>query len=147
MIIVSTANYWLLIPTLIMSVLLFALRYVYINSARSLKRIEAISKCSQYDSKHLIFVNFETLGISPVFSHTNGSLQGSTTIRAFGATAALRNEFYDHLDYNTEAWYLKSMTTRAFSLWLDLTCLLYISTVTLSFVIFNASGKNHTHLY
>lgn len=96
-----------------------------------------------FTNQLLLYVYFKTLGNSPVFSHTNASLQGLATIRAFGATEAVRNEFYNHLDYNTEAWFLKSMTTRAFSLWLDLVCLLYITTVTFSFVIFNTSGKSH----
>lgn len=65
-----------------------------------------------------------------------------STIRAFNAHQILQSEFYNHVDLNSGAWYLKTTTTRAFALWLDLVCLLYISTVTLSFVVFDiAEGK------
>lgn len=45
MVIVGIVNYWLLIPTAIMSILFYIIRNVYVNSGRSLKRIEAMSKC------------------------------------------------------------------------------------------------------
>lgn len=43
MVIVAIANYWLLIPTLIMTIFFYVLRYIYINTARSIKRIESLS--------------------------------------------------------------------------------------------------------
>lgn len=52
----------------------------------------------------------------------------------------MQQEFYNHVDTNTGAWYLKTTTTRAFALWLDIVCLLYISVVTLSFVIFDVAA-------
>lgn len=42
-ILVSVSNLWLLLPTLVMSVLFYGLRFVYVNTARSVKRIEALS--------------------------------------------------------------------------------------------------------
>lgn len=79
------------------------------------------------------------LALSPIYSHTNATLQGLSTIRAFNAHEILQNEFYNHVDNNTGAWYLKATTTRAFALWLDIVCLLYISVVTLSFVVFDVA--------
>lgn len=43
-ILVSISNLWLLLPTVVMSVLFYFMRYVYVNTARSVKRIEAMSK-------------------------------------------------------------------------------------------------------
>lgn len=43
-ILVSISNLWLLLPTLVMSVMFYGLRYVYVNTARSVKRIEALSE-------------------------------------------------------------------------------------------------------
>lgn len=43
MIIVAIVNYWLLIPTAVMSILFYLIRNIYVSSGRSLKRIEALS--------------------------------------------------------------------------------------------------------
>lgn len=43
---VAVVNYWLLIPTFIMSLLFYGLRHIYVHTARSIKRIEAMSKYS-----------------------------------------------------------------------------------------------------
>lgn len=43
-ILVSISNVWLLLPTIVMSVLFYGLRHVYVNTARSVKRVEAMSE-------------------------------------------------------------------------------------------------------
>ncbi|XP_039444244.1 probable multidrug resistance-associated protein lethal(2)03659 [Culex pipiens pallens] len=113
---VAVVNYWLLLPTAVMGVLFYGLRHVYTNTARSIKRVEAQTR-------------------SPIFSHANASFQGLTTIRAFGAEKILAYEFDKHQDLNTSAWYLFLAATRAFALWLELVCVLYIATVTFSFLL------------
>lgn len=70
----------------------------------------------------------------------NATLQGLSTVRAFGAEEILENEFHAYQDHNTSAWYLFICSTRGFALWLDIVCLLYISFVTYSFLIFT-NGK------
>lgn len=45
-VIVVTVNYWLLFPTIVMSFLFYVIRKCYINTARSVKRIESVSKLS-----------------------------------------------------------------------------------------------------
>ncbi|XP_058461266.1 probable multidrug resistance-associated protein lethal(2)03659 [Malaya genurostris] len=113
---VAVVNSWLLLPTAVMGVMFYGLRHIYTNSARSIKRVEALTR-------------------SPIFSHANASFQGLTTIRAFGAEKILAYEFDKHQDLNTSAWYLFLATTRAFALWLELVCVLYIATVTFSFLM------------
>ncbi|XP_055678761.1 probable multidrug resistance-associated protein lethal(2)03659 isoform X2 [Lutzomyia longipalpis] len=122
---VAIVNYWLLLPTFVMSLLFYLLRHIYVNTARSIKRVEALTR-------------------SPVFSHTNATLQGLATIRAFNAQQILTNEFDSHQDLNTSAWYLYLATTRAFALWLELVCVLYITSVTMSFLVLgnDALGGN-----
>lgn len=44
LILVSMANYWLLIPTLVMSIIFFGLRHIYVRTARCLKRLESMGK-------------------------------------------------------------------------------------------------------
>lgn len=48
-------------------------------------------------------------------------------------------EFDKHQDLNTSAWYLFLATTRAFALWLEMVCVLYIAVVTFSFLLMGNS--------
>lgn len=74
---------------------------------------------------------------SPLYSHANATIQGLPTVRAFRANGILYQEFHQLLDMNSEAYYLKICANRAFSFWLDMISLIYMSTVTLSFVVFD----------
>lgn len=79
---------------------------------------------------------------SPIYSHLGASLTGLSTIRAFGAEEILIKEF-DHLqDLNSSAFYLFISSSRAFGYWLDLFCVVYIATVTLSFFLMGTAGGN-----
>uniref|UniRef100_A0A182K606 Uncharacterized protein n=1 Tax=Anopheles christyi TaxID=43041 RepID=A0A182K606_9DIPT len=115
-VIVAMANYWLLIPTAIMGSLFYLLRFVFLRTARNVKRVEAITR-------------------SPVFTHTNATIDGLTTIRAFGAESFLEATFHQYQDINTSAAFLFGATTRGFAFWLDVICLLYIASVVLSFLV------------
>nr|CAD7423625.1 unnamed protein product [Timema monikensis] len=124
-VIVGIINYWLLLPTAVAFVLFYTLRVIYIRTSRSVKRLEGITR-------------------SPVFSHLGASLRGLTTIRAFGAQEILEKEFDCHQDLHSSAWFLFIASSRTFGFWLDIICLIYISIVTLSFLIFDkmAFGGN-----
>ncbi len=121
MIIVILTNYWLTIAIVAITILFYILRHIYINTARSIKRVESLST-------------------SPIYSHINATLQGLTTVRALNAQQSLESEFYDIEDCNTGTFHLKCTTNRAFSFWLDVVCLVFIALVTFSFVIFD--GEN-----
>ncbi|XP_039765461.1 multidrug resistance-associated protein 4-like isoform X1 [Pararge aegeria] len=116
-VVVGVVNYWLLLPTVAIGLVFYGLRIFYLASSRSIKRLEGVTR-------------------SPVFSHLNASLQGITTIRAFGAQEALIREFDNHQDLHSSAWYLFIASSRAFGFWLDLVCVVYIAVVTLSFLVF-----------
>ncbi|KAL4704833.1 hypothetical protein ACJJTC_001308 [Scirpophaga incertulas] len=116
-VVVAIVNYWLLVPTLAIGIIFYGLRIFYLSSSRSIKRLEGVTR-------------------SPVFSHLNATLQGITTIRAFGAQEALIREFDNHQDLHSSAWYLFIASSRAFGFWLDLVCVAYIGVVTLSFLVF-----------
>ncbi|EDX14816.1 GD21421 [Drosophila simulans] len=115
-IIVAIANYWLLIPAAIIGVILGMIRYLYVNTSRSVKRLESISR-------------------SPVFSLTNQTFQGLTTIRALQAQSALEQEFHEYQNTNTSPWFLFLSCTRAFALWSDMLCIVYMTAVTFSFLL------------
>ncbi|XP_055326333.1 ATP-binding cassette sub-family C member 4-like [Sitodiplosis mosellana] len=118
-------NPWMLIPAVVMTMLFYSIRLAYLNTGRSFMRIEALSR-------------------SPIFSHVNATIQGSSTVRAFNAEKFLENEFHEFQDFNTSCWYLFIGASRWFAFWLDLVCLLYVIVVTYSFLLFSSaedSGK------
>ena len=57
--IVAIANYWLLIPALVMIALLYMCRTLYIGASRSLKRIESMSNCIFKDFQLIIFIRIK----------------------------------------------------------------------------------------
>ncbi|GLG99920.1 Putative multidrug resistance-associated protein [Gryllus bimaculatus] len=123
--VLAVVNYWLLIPTLVIGFMFYLMRQFYLSTSRSVKRLEGVTR-------------------SPVFSHMNASLQGLTTIRAFGAENILVKEFDNHQDLHSSAWYVFIATSRAFGFWLDIICVAYITIVTFSFLIIgtNVFGGN-----
>ncbi|XP_030562947.1 probable multidrug resistance-associated protein lethal(2)03659 [Drosophila novamexicana] len=118
LLVVSIANYWLTIPAIVMIALLYFSRSLYIGASRSLKRIETISR-------------------SPIYSYTNATFKGLTTIRALNATKRLERGFHSYQNENTSAVYLYGSVNRAFAFWTDLICVLYILVVTFSFLVFD----------
>lgn len=56
-----------------------------------------------------------------MFSHTNATLNGLSTIRAFKASEILQEEFARLQNFNSSMYYLSLATARAFAFWLDLT--------------------------
>ncbi|GLV41664.1 uncharacterized protein CBL_06893 [Carabus blaptoides fortunei] len=115
-VVVGVVNPWLLIPTVGVGFVFYFLRIFYLSTSRSVKRLEGVTR-------------------SPVFGHLNASLQGLTTIRAFKAQAILEQEFDNHQDLHSSAWFLFIASSRAFGFWLDLVCIIYIAMVTLSFLV------------
>ncbi|PSN30830.1 hypothetical protein C0J52_17331 [Blattella germanica] len=117
-VLVSIVNYWMLIPTTIMTFIFVMLRSLYVGTSRSLKRLDGITR-------------------TPIFSHLGTTLHGLSTIRAYKAQSMLKMEFANHQNLNTTACYLFVATSRAFGLWLDLTCVVYIAFVCFGFLFLN----------
>ncbi|XP_060850029.1 probable multidrug resistance-associated protein lethal(2)03659 isoform X2 [Rhopalosiphum padi] len=115
-IVIGIINFYLMIPTFIVAIIFYKLRIFYLSTSRSIKRLEGVTR-------------------SPVFSHLNASLQGLTTIRAYGAEQILSDEFDNHQDLHSSAWYIFICSSRAFGLWLDIVCFIFIVIVTFSFLI------------
>ena len=82
MVLVSIVNVYFIIPTVLIGVILYGARHVYVSASRNIKRVESITR-------------------SPIYAHTNATLQGLTTIRAFKADDSVRANFNRHLDHNT----------------------------------------------
>ncbi|XP_050740955.1 probable multidrug resistance-associated protein lethal(2)03659 [Drosophila biarmipes] len=116
-VVISIVNPLFFIPALAIGVVFYYLRIFYLKTSRDLKRLEASTR-------------------SPVYSHFAASLTGLPTIRAFGAQQILEAEFDSYQDMHSSAAYMLLSTSRAFGLWIDVFCLLYIAIVTLGFFVF-----------
>lgn len=145
MILVSITNYWLLIPTLILIVLLLTFRRIYINSARSVKRLEAICKSSNAKHQNQMLltdlnVNFFVFSArSPILAHTNATITGLSTIRSCGAQKILEKEFDSLQDFSSSLSFIFIATTRALCLWLETSCVFYLSVTLCVFLIYQKS--------
>ncbi|XP_055612034.1 probable multidrug resistance-associated protein lethal(2)03659 [Uranotaenia lowii] len=122
-VVVAIVNPYNLIPTVLIGVVFYFMREYYLLSSRNIKRVEATTR-------------------SPIYSHLSASLQGLSTIRAFGADKVLIREFDGHQDLHSSAFYLFISTSRAFGFYLDVFCVVYIAVVTLTFFINGDSGGN-----
>ncbi|XP_067014322.2 ATP-binding cassette subfamily C member 4 [Anabrus simplex] len=113
-------NYLLVLPLLVLSVIFWFDRRVFLKTSKNIKRVEGITK-------------------SPVFTHLHATLQGLTTIRAYGAQDILKDEFDKHQDLHSSAWYMFITTSTAFGFSLDILSLIYIACVTFSFLVFEGA--------
>ena len=52
LVIVAIANYWLILPAVLILMMLYGLRVLYVHTSRSIKRIEAISKYNSIAKHH-----------------------------------------------------------------------------------------------
>nr|CAD7463304.1 unnamed protein product [Timema tahoe] len=132
LVMILIVNYIMIVPMVIVGIVFFAMRVVYISSARSVKRLEGITR-------------------SPVFSHLSASMNGLPTIRSSHAQQMVRKEFDHHQskllhtpcnnmddkkkDCHTSAWYLFICSSTAFGLWLDAFSNLFVAVVTFTFLL------------
>ncbi|KAB0798602.1 hypothetical protein PPYR_09595 [Photinus pyralis] len=108
----AVVNPWFIIPSIVLLVIFYGLRSIYMETSRSVKRIEGITR-------------------SPIFNHMAASLCGVSTIRAFSAEELLVKEFDNHQDLHSSAWFLFILSNRTFGFWVDEICLLFITFVIL----------------
>ncbi|KAG5894560.1 hypothetical protein JTB14_021542 [Gonioctena quinquepunctata] len=111
--VIATMNPWILIPTVIILIIFHFIRQAFLSSSRNIKRVEAITR-------------------SPIYTHLAASLQGITTIRAFGAEEILTKEFDNYQDAYTSAYFMFLTANRGFGFWLDLHCVIFIALVVVS---------------
>ncbi|XP_022166667.1 probable multidrug resistance-associated protein lethal(2)03659 isoform X2 [Myzus persicae] len=114
-VVVGIVNPYLTIPIIIVMMVFFKMRYVYMTTTRNIKRLEGVTR-------------------SPMYTHVNASILGLTTVRSFEVEQILSKEFAIHQDLHSSAWYLFISLSRAFGFWLDIICLLFISAVTFYFI-------------
>lgn len=101
---------WVFLPLIPVGVMFVIVRRYYIRTSRHIKRLEGTTR-------------------SPVFSHLSASLQGLHTIRAFGVQDKFKEEFDNHQNLHTEAWFLFLATSRWFAIRLDWMCVIFVTAV------------------
>ncbi|XP_060518772.1 probable multidrug resistance-associated protein lethal(2)03659 isoform X2 [Cylas formicarius] len=120
-IVVTSINPWMLLPALIVLAIFYAVRTIFLATSRDIKRLEAIMR-------------------SPVYSHFTASLQGLTTIRAFGAQNVLNQEFDYYQNRYSSAYFMFLVANRSFGFYLDVFCVVFIGLVTFSFLVMNTEN-------
>ncbi|RNA03236.1 multidrug resistance-associated 4-like, partial [Brachionus plicatilis] len=101
-----SVNPWMLLPLIPLGLAFYVIQKYFVSTARELKRLDNI-------------------GRSPIFVHTNTSIEGISTIRAASKGQLLTSEFYSHYDYHTRAYFGFFVVHRWFGLRLDFLCSLY----------------------
>lgn len=140
-VVIATVDPWILIPTFVIASMFYVYRIVFLKTSRNIKRMEATSITISVSSSFWMVTKYlQFPARSPVFSHINASLQGLTTIRAFGAQEILRKEFDNFQDIHSSAFYMFLCCNQTFGFWLDFHCIIYAALVTLSF-FFIGNGK------
>ncbi|XP_050502056.1 probable multidrug resistance-associated protein lethal(2)03659 isoform X1 [Diabrotica virgifera virgifera] len=114
--IIGTLSPWMLIPTIIVLVIFYFMRFIFLETSRDVKRVESINR-------------------SPVYSHLTASLQGLTTIRAFKAQDILAVEFDNLQNIHSAAFFMYLGATRTFAFWLDFFCVVYIGLVLVALLV------------
>lgn len=132
--VIGTLNPWMFLPTAIMFVIFYMLRMVYLRTSRDVKRLEATSKGTKKCVRPHLLTFRDFAARSPIYSHLNASLQGLTTIRAFGVQPAFQKQFDGFQDINVSAWFTFVGCARSFGLWLDLHCVVFVALVIISFL-------------
>ncbi|CAG9854961.1 unnamed protein product [Phyllotreta striolata] len=121
-ILLSSVNIIFLLPTIGNFFVLYLLRKVYIPAGRSLQRLDTATK-------------------SPVVGFLNSSLEGLTTIRAFGAQSTLTEAFDRHQNLNVSASLMSKICDRAFGYYLDVSCTIFIGAIIGTFIFFDLGSS------
>ncbi|KAK4879945.1 hypothetical protein RN001_008091 [Aquatica leii] len=120
LVVVSSVNAYLLIPSVIFTVVLDCFRRLYMRTGRSLKRLEGSTR-------------------SPVIGYLTATLEGLTTIRTNQAQSIVIKQFEKHQDFYCSTVHMNLSTSRAFGFGADLIASFYISIITVSFLILKSN--------
>ncbi|KAL7034207.1 hypothetical protein ACKWTF_007899 [Chironomus riparius] len=117
-VVTAVINPLFLIPVAFLFIIFSFLRKYFLKTSKNLKRLEGITK-------------------SPAYVHLAATINGLSTIRAFGAQDILKKEFDQHQNLHTGAWFMYINVSQAFGFTLDVLCMIFVCCVTLSFLIFD----------
>ncbi|XP_058800160.1 probable multidrug resistance-associated protein lethal(2)03659 [Phymastichus coffea] len=111
-----TVNLWFLLPVLLIGIVFYFIRWIYLKTSKKIKRLEGMTR-------------------SPMFTHLSATLNGITTIRAYQAESMLKKEFDKLQDMHSSSWYMFIATSIAFGFSLDVCCFIFTGVVTFTFLL------------
>ena len=109
-------NPWMLLPLVVLGVAFYFLLNYFITTARELRRLDNIER-------------------SPLYVHTNSTLEGICTVRSSQKLDILKKEFEELCDNHTRPFYGFLIVHRWFGLRMDCLCSIYAA-ITLFACIF-----------
>ncbi|KAK5645842.1 hypothetical protein RI129_004306 [Pyrocoelia pectoralis] len=116
LVVICIINTWFIIPTILVIVMLLFMRKFYLSTNLNILRVESVAR-------------------SPLYGYVQATLQGLSTIRAFGVQERLTKEFNNYLDTHSTALHMSYSVSRAFGYWIDLLSFIFVST-TIIFYMF-----------
>lgn len=122
-VVTSVINPMVLIPLAFFFVLFIMIQRYYLKTSKNIKRLEGTTK-------------------SHAFVHLAATINGLSTVRAFGAQEVLIKEFDQHQNLHTGAFYMFISCSQAFGFALDILCMFFVSFVTFYFLIFEKREFN-----
>uniref|UniRef100_A0A0U9HZ93 Putative ABCC protein n=1 Tax=Chrysomela populi TaxID=154003 RepID=A0A0U9HZ93_CHRPP len=112
---------WMILPAVILGILFYFFRRVYLSSAQDIKRIEGVNR-------------------APVFSHISATLYGMSTIRSSKAEEMVIHEFDSLQDQHTGSWFMFLACSGALGFYLDCISLAFLILVTFQFLIMETNS-------
>lgn len=109
---------YFLIALLPLAIVFFLLNIVFTSSVRELKRLDAKTR-------------------SPLISHITATVQGISTIHAFGKSTEFMDRFHQLLDTNSLPFFLFSASNRWLAIRLDLICVIVVAVTGLLVILTN----------
>ncbi|XP_045470438.1 ATP-binding cassette sub-family C member 4-like isoform X2 [Harmonia axyridis] len=116
---VVTVNLRFLYYSIVLFVVMIMFALFFMPSARSLKRLEAVSR-------------------SPMIGHLNSTIEGLITVRAFKKQEILRCEFDAHQNYHISAQFIGMVTWKLLQLYCHMICAVYVGAILLTFMGFKS---------
>ncbi|XP_062576849.1 ATP-binding cassette sub-family C member 5-like, partial [Saccostrea cucullata] len=109
---------YFLIALLPLAIAFFVLNFVFTSGVRELKRMDARTR-------------------SPLISHITATVQGISTIHAFGKSTEFMDRFHQLLDTNSVPFFLFSASNRWLAIRLDLLCVIVVGVTGLLVIVTN----------
>ena len=102
----SIVNPYVLIPLVPLGIVFYFIQRYFVRTARQLKRLDNSAR-------------------SPIFIHANNTIEGLSTIRVSKCASLLTQEFHEHCDNHSRAFFAFHCCHRWFGFRLDLLCSVY----------------------
>jgi len=107
---------YMLIPAVVLTFISWPFRTVYLRTGRDLKRLDAISR-------------------SPVYSQMSTTVEGLTTIRAFGLQEKFERQHLNYMHDSVATKFISVLAQRAIAFVFDLIALLYICSISIILIV------------